>query len=112
MERIVMERSLERLIEPLSRTEFFSQYWGERCLVSRPKQLDSLFSWQALSDILSTHRFEFPRLRLVRSGKIIPATEYMQRQADRRGNMFTTHDSGAVMNLLSAGAGASYCINR
>lgn len=99
-----MERSLERFIAPLSRVEFFSQYWGERHLLCRQARVETFFSWQALSEILSTQRLDFPRLRLVRAGKVIPTTEYMHRQSDRRGNMFVTHDSRAVMDLLRAGA--------
>jgi ribosomal protein L16 Arg81 hydroxylase len=101
-----VEISLERLIAPLSRLEFFSQYWGERPLVARnlPATFATLFSWEALSEILSTHRLDFPQLRLVRAGKVVAVGEYIRHQSDRRGNMFAKHDSQAVMDLLKAGA--------
>ncbi len=72
--------------------------------MSRPAPVEPLFSWEALSEILSTQRLDSPRLRLVRAGKVIPTTEYMQRQSDRRGNMFATHSSRAVMDLMGVGA--------
>lgn len=100
-----MDSVLDSLIAPISREIFFSDYWGTACLISRrlDGRLPSLFSWSVLSEILSTQRFDFPRLRIVRSGKVVPADKYMVQHIDRRGRPYVAHDSKTIAALLNAG---------
>jgi ribosomal protein L16 Arg81 hydroxylase len=97
---------LRELITPISTSEFFSEYWGQRHLLSCavPTRHAHLFSWEALSEILSFHRFDSPRLRLFRGGRLIPADSYIRATADRRGNRYWVHDAKAVESFLAQGA--------
>jgi ribosomal protein L16 Arg81 hydroxylase len=98
---------LDLLIGPLDRSEFLSQYWGKQYLIAGEGdagRFASLFSWDALSEILSTQRFDFPRLRLLSGGRVAPPAQYIVQKVDRRGNPYATHDSAAVRRMLDAGA--------
>ncbi len=99
-----MPSSLEHLIAPLSRADFFSQYWGERFLIGRDSErsIESLFSWDALSEILSTQRLDFPRLS---PGSCRESRSICRVHAAAIGSpRFVSHDSRTVMDLLDAGA--------
>lgn len=98
--------AFESLITPLDGREFFSRYWGRDFLISegKPDRFASLFSWDALSEILSTHRFEYPRLRLLSGGRVAPPSQYIFQKVDRRGNPYTTHDAAVVARMLQDGA--------
>lgn len=100
-----MNSVLECLVAPWSPEEFFDRYWGKEYLNSKPNSelISNLFSWPSLYQILSTQRFEFPRLRVVRSGKVVPSEEYIKRLVDRRGNPFTSHDSRSLARFLESG---------
>lgn len=98
--------SFETLIDPVPVQDFFQHYWAREYLIAdgRRDRFSSLFSWDALSEVLSTHRFEFPRLRLLSGGRVAPPAQYMVRKVDRRGNPYTTHDPDAVSRMLQDGA--------
>lgn len=98
--------SIGVLIGSLPRESFYSSYWGKEYLLIRHARdhFSSLFSWEALSEVLSTHRFEFPRLRLLAGGKVAPPTQYMVERTDRRGNRFVTHSTQAVSRMMASGA--------
>lgn len=98
--------ALERLLFPQSPADFLTRYWGRDYFIGHgdPDRFGSLFSWNALSKILSTHRFEFPRLRLLSGGRVAPPSQYMLSRVDRRGNPFVTHDAAAVGRLMARGA--------
>lgn len=100
------QSSLRALIGTTTPTQFHSSYWGKGYLISegQPDRFQSLFSWSALSEILSTNRFEFPRLRLLRGGRVVPPEQYIERKVDRRGNAYLTHRASAVQALLEEGA--------
>jgi ribosomal protein L16 Arg81 hydroxylase len=102
----VVSDPLEKLIAPLDKRDFFLHYWGREYLISEGNadRFASLFSWDALGEILSTHRFDFPRLRLLSGGHVAPPVQYIVRKTDRRGNPYTTHDSDAVSRMLADGA--------
>ena len=100
-----MNTALECLTAPVRQEDFYAHYWGQEFLVAR-QSTDwclALFSWAALNEILSTQRFDFPRLRLVRSGRVIPSEQYIVSSLDRRGRPYNTHNSTAVADLLASG---------
>lgn len=101
-----MVSTLSLLLNTINSERFFLQYWGKQFVVCRgqPGRFNDLFSWTALGEILSTHRLEFPRLRLVRTGRVIPPANYIVTKTDRRGCVYTTHDSESVLALLKEGA--------
>jgi ribosomal protein L16 Arg81 hydroxylase len=94
------------LLGNLSYSNFIVQYWNRECLLVRgaAERYADLFSWSALDTIMSTQRFDFPRLRLVRKGKVIPPNEYFTTRTDRRGNPYVTHMSSAVAREMRDGA--------
>lgn len=101
-----MSDPFDILIAPFDRGEFFLQHWGKEYLITegRSDRFAPLFSWGALSEILSTHRFDFPRLRLLSGGRVASPTQYIIQKYDRRGNPYITHDSAAVSRMLQDGA--------
>lgn len=101
-----MSSAINYLIDPLEKNDFLLRYWGKEYFISKgqAERYSTLFSWDALSDILSTHRFEFPRLRLFRGGHVIPPDDYISYMRDRRGNQYSVQNSQVVLALLNAGA--------
>jgi ribosomal protein L16 Arg81 hydroxylase len=86
------------VISPLDRESFTSEYWGKSFLrfPGTPGRFKFLLSWEELSDILETHRFEPPRLRLARAGKAIDPNLYLAGNKEVKPVILT--------NLLSEGA--------
>jgi hypothetical protein len=103
---IAVNNAFESLIAPLNGQDFILRYWGKAHFVGEGHRdrFTELFSWSALSEILSTHRFEFPRLRLLSGGRVAPPAQYMVHKVDRRGDRYITHDSEAVTRMLRDGA--------
>lgn len=101
-----MRNALAKLIKPHNEQEFFSKHWGADYLITKGDEgrFASMFSWDALSEILSTQRFDYPRLRLLVGGRVAPPSQYLKRKYDRRGNAYTTHDAEVVARLLHDGA--------
>lgn len=101
-----MARKFEDLIAPLSQQEFFRHYWGKEFFVSRgsSNRFAGLFSWDALSEILSTQRFEFPRLRLLSGGRVAPPSQYILQKTDRRGNEYFVQDAAVIERMMADGA--------
>jgi hypothetical protein len=101
-----MPTALERLLAPTACKDFVADYLGRECLFNKGPgtRFGDLFQWQAVERILSGQRFDFPRLRLVRRGKIIPSMEYMALRRDRRGNPYTCHVSRSVVREMRQGA--------
>ena len=98
--------AFDELIKPVERRDFFLNYWGKNYLISdgNAARFGSVFSWDALSEILSTQRFDFPRIRLLSGGRVAPPAQYIVNKIDRRGNPYRTHDAKIVARMLSDGA--------
>lgn len=101
-----MTPALDRLLSPTPYEEFVAHHWGHECLLAQGQaaRFEDLFRWSSVERILSTQRFDFPRLRLVRRGKVVPSLEYMTLRHDRRGNSFVSHVSRAVVREMERGA--------
>lgn len=101
-----MANALSLLLNTLNPEDFFLHYWGKQFVVCRgqPGRFDDLFSWTALGEILSTHRLEFPRLRMVRAGRVIQPENYIVTKTDRRGRAYATHNSESILALLKEGS--------
>jgi ribosomal protein L16 Arg81 hydroxylase len=78
---------LEDLFLPESSEDFLATVWGKRFHVVKGAsgRFKSLFTWDALNDVLEQHRLAFPRLRLAREGKSIPFEQYSRELPLRRG---------------------------
>ncbi|HKC64029.1 MAG TPA: cupin domain-containing protein [Pyrinomonadaceae bacterium] len=72
--------SLEKLLEPCLAEEFLQTTWGKtyRHIVGWRGKFTPLLPWNRLNEILAEHRLDFPRLRLARSGKSLPASTYLR----------------------------------
>jgi Cupin superfamily protein len=71
--------TLDDLICPLSREEFFSQYWGKSFVHApgSPGKFGRLFPWSELNQVLECHRISPMRLRLFKDGEPIAPKSYM-----------------------------------
>jgi hypothetical protein len=71
---------LAALLEPCAPTEFLASAWGRNFKHVRGARgkFAELMPWPRLSDVLAEHRLDFPRLRLTRDGKSVPASEYLR----------------------------------
>jgi ribosomal protein L16 Arg81 hydroxylase len=87
-------------------SDFMAEYSGREYLVVKGQadRFADLFSWGNLETLLSTQRFDVPRLRLVRKGKLVPAATYIRASKDRRGAPYATHVSSAVAREMKNGA--------
>lgn len=71
---------LEKILEPCSKDEFINSVWGKsyRHVRGWPGKFAELLPWDELNKILRQHRLDFPRLRLTRDGKSLPASDYLR----------------------------------
>jgi hypothetical protein len=78
--------SLEKLLEPCLPSEFLASSWGKshRHISGWPGKFAGLLPWQQLNEMLSRHRLDFPRLRLMRDGKSLPIASYLRRTTGAR----------------------------
>ena len=93
--------SFDRLISPLSRASFLSEFWGQS-FVRIPGQagrFESLFSWNQLNSILEERRLAPPRLRLYCDGKEIETERYLSLRAET-----PRLKAGSLVNCLAEGA--------
>jgi hypothetical protein len=79
MEGMVFD-SLLKLLEPCLPADFLASTWGKRhtYVRGRPGKFSHLLPWNQLNEILRRHRLDFPRLRLMRDGKSLPAASYLR----------------------------------
>jgi ribosomal protein L16 Arg81 hydroxylase len=69
---------LDDVLAPLAAAEFFENYWGRKFLhqAGSPGRFSALFPWPVLNDMLETHRFVAPRLRMTHGGKAVAPDAY------------------------------------
>lgn len=77
---------LAKLLEPCLPDEFFASTWGKRHshLQGWRGKFSHLLPWDQLNEILAQHRLDFPRLRLARDGKSLPASTYLKYSRNSR----------------------------
>jgi ribosomal protein L16 Arg81 hydroxylase len=91
--------SLGDVLAPLAPADFLSEYWGQRYLhqTGSPGRFSALFPWSALNQLLETHRFVPPRLRLSHDGKSVPSESFMKNGHLRASELTTLLRSGATL---------------
>ncbi len=74
------ESPFDRVIAPMTRSAFLSEYWGKSFLhlAGQRGRFSSLLSWDELSSILERHELAPPRFRLVRDGKRLDKSTYLR----------------------------------
>jgi Cupin superfamily protein len=100
----VLSTTLADLVAPSSVDEFIDHqlslspkhYAGDRV------RFDGIFNWERLGVILSTHRLERPRLRLVRDGPI-PQDSYTVEIERRNGDPYRRVKAEALYREIAAG---------
>lgn len=71
--------TLAHVVHPLEVTTFLEDWWGKQLLHIRgyePK-FHGLMSWQVLNDLVEQHQMKSPRFRLMKNGKKVDASKYM-----------------------------------
>lgn len=88
--------NLEKLLEPCPPAEFLHSTWGKahRYIQGRRGKFARLLPWDQLNEVLMQHRLDFPRLRLARDGKSLPASSYLKHTRNAR-------QATAIPRLLS-----------
>ncbi|MGI9105500.1 MAG: cupin domain-containing protein [Pyrinomonadaceae bacterium] len=78
--------SLKQLLEPHLAEDFLASAWGQtyHYIRGRRGRFAPLLPWEQLNDILRRHRLDFPRLRLMRDGKSLPASAYLRHVSGAR----------------------------
>src|SRR5437764_10390552 len=91
-------QSFDRVISPISRDSFLSEFWGKSFTrtVGNGGRFASLLSWEDLNVILKQHRLPPSQLKLFRDGKQIDANLYMAANRGKR-----RLNPGALINYLS-----------
>ena len=79
--------SLARILEPYAPEEFLASSWGVSVshVRGRVGKFAPLMPWERLNEILSRHRLDHPRLRLVQDGEPVAVSAYMRHVAGNRG---------------------------
>lgn len=67
-------------------------------------ELGRLFGWDDLNAALETHRFDWPRLRLVAAGEPVSIDEYTREVTRRTGSSYRAIDPGRLQAVLFEGA--------
>jgi len=77
---------LAEILRPQSLDEFLANTWGRdvRHIKGQPGKFAQLLPWDRLNTILRQHRLDFPRLRLARDGKSLPASAYLRHVRNSR----------------------------
>jgi ribosomal protein L16 Arg81 hydroxylase len=72
--------NLDDVLTPLPPADFIKDYWGQKFLhLPGPQgRFSSLFPWSVVNEMLETHRFVPPRLRLTHDGKAISPDLFMK----------------------------------
>src|SRR5580658_1997142 len=72
--------NLDDVLSPLAPGDFIKDYWGQKFLhLPGPQgRFSSLFPWPVVNEMLETHRFVPPRLRLTQDGKAISPDLFMK----------------------------------
>ncbi|MDT7602976.1 MAG: hypothetical protein QOF61_973 [Acidobacteriota bacterium] len=71
---------LAGLLEPCAPEEFLASAWGQnfKHIRGAKGKFASLMPWSRLTDVLTQHRLDFPRLRLTQDGKSVPFATYLR----------------------------------
>lgn len=88
--------NLGKLLEPCPPDEFLQSTWGKtyRHIQGWRGKFAHLLPWDQLNEVLGQHRLDFPRLRLARDGKSLPASSYLKHTTSAR-------QRAAIPRLLS-----------
>jgi ribosomal protein L16 Arg81 hydroxylase len=72
---------LTDILAPLPVDKFFRDYWTRQFvhIPGPPEKFHQLFDWSVLNQALEQHSYSPGRLRLVKAGKSISATRYLER---------------------------------
>jgi ribosomal protein L16 Arg81 hydroxylase len=72
--------SLSKLLEPCTPEEFLASSWGRgfKHVRGGRGKFSALMPWPRLNELLAEHRFEPPRLRLMREGQPVPIANYIR----------------------------------
>lgn len=99
--------NLEKLLEPCPPDEFLHSTWGKsyKHIQGWRGKFAHLLPWDQLNAILAQHRLDFPRLRLARDGKSLPASSYLKHTRNaRQGTVIPRLLSGELTKQLRQGA--------
>src|ERR1044072_2357183 len=91
--------TISAVVSPFTPEQFRNAYSAQRMLHVKGwlDKFSDLFSWHDVNQILLHHQFDFPRMRLLREGKVVPAESYVKQFPNRR-------QSGALRAKLNRGA--------
>lgn len=97
--------ALDEIISPISLDEFLSLHRGRNHLLlsGQNHRFASMFTWDDLNHVLFTHRFEFPRLRLIRNGEVIDPSMFLDCVMDKRGGKSQKVNSEKLLQQLNLG---------
>ncbi|HYE14448.1 MAG TPA: cupin domain-containing protein, partial [Pyrinomonadaceae bacterium] len=98
--------SLAKLLEPCPEGEFLDSSWGKafRHVRGGAGKFSGLMPWESLNEILGRNRLDFPRLRIVRDGKTVPAADYIRHVKPRRGATIPRLVPAEIISQLRGGA--------
>lgn len=98
--------SLQEILSPIDKSEFFKKYWNKKSLhiPGNKNKFRELFGWNDFNDILSQHRLESPRVRLELGGKSEEDLAFMGSRPARKGGQIPLIDIPVLYGHLKEGA--------
>lgn len=109
---LIAVTAIEELFAPLHQPEFLERYWSKDFLFCKQGAVtfQKLFDWKSLNKALTEHRIAYPRVRLMRSGVMIPPEEFTTRRHTIRGQEKTEFLNVPAINSHLVN-GASLIVN-
>ena len=95
-----------RCLAPVGVDRFLADVWGRThvYIPGSDERFEHLLPWTAFSRILEQHRLDFPRLRLVKAGRPLTATDYRVYERNKRGEVVSRLVPENVCRALRDGA--------
>ncbi len=93
--------NLDDVLSPLPSVEFIRDYFGQKFLhfPGPSGRFTSLFPWPVLNEMLDTHRFVSPRLRLSQDGKTVSPDLFMKNGQLRGAELTALLREGATLSV-------------
>src|ERR1700749_2960310 len=101
----------EKLIAPNTVISFFEEFWTKKELHFRSDyDAPSLFSLEELNQIILINRdhLNFPVIRLIKNGKVLPETKFTELVAKKREGMSRQLSTSKLIDQCNQGATFSF----
>ncbi|MGL6342920.1 MAG: JmjC domain-containing protein, partial [Waterburya sp.] len=94
--------NFDQLLQPISPSNFFSEYWEQRPLIISKRDssyYSSLFSIKDIDDVIYFSEAKYPDLRMLKNGQILPQTYECQERFSSINKIYEAYNQGSTIVL-------------